>query len=121
AEKQRAESQSSSVSEGGDLRRIYHIFVFCSGDGRSDQGREHADCACLCRAQHSARGARCICRTGCGQRMMEKSDSSEGGYMPLTVRRRNGDFYEDRACGNVCKRSGSCKGFLYKIPGCIFQ
>ena len=68
-EKQRAESKGSIISESGNLRRVYHLFLFHSGDRGSDQRREHPYCAALCSTQLSDRSTCCVCRAGCGQRI----------------------------------------------------
>ena len=67
-----AESQSRTVPESWDLRRIYDIFIFCTGNRRFNRRWENEYRSALCGIECGGRSHRSICRTGNYQKDMIK-------------------------------------------------
>ena len=58
------ESQVHIISKGWNLRRFYHVFLLCIGDGGFDESGENASGGPLYRAERDARSIVRVCRTG---------------------------------------------------------
>ena len=54
------ESQGGSVLKGWHLRRLYHIFFLCPGDGRASGEGEHRDQHAVCHSEACLRSPGCL-------------------------------------------------------------